>query len=446
MLTRDDLHDYQEACVGFQAANPRCGLLLDMGCGKTVSALTAIVDHGEPTLVVAPKRVAEHVWAQEARKWAHLSHLNVVVLSGTARQRTRGATTPADVHVISRDNLAWLLGLYEGLELPWRSLVVDESSSFKNPKSKRFKALRKRLKDFDRRVILTGTPAPNGIPDLWSQAFILDHGARLGRTVGQFRAEFLSPALARGHVVYKWRPKPGASAEIENRLGDICAQLKAGAVLGKLMPEVVESDVPCPLPAHARDTYERLRKAGIAEVAGSEVNAMTAAAVVNKLLQVCGGHVYDDEGAAHRIHSEKLDALREMWDEGDSLLVCYAYLPEREALLEAFPHALTLDDPGVVDRWNAADDQQMLIMHPASGGHGLNLQRGGSAVVWYGLTWNLELYQQANARLARQGQRDKVVSVRRLVCPGTVEDRVAAALRDKAHTQEALVRAFESLA
>ena len=392
-------------------------------------------------LVIAPKLVAEAVWAEEAAKWDHTRHLRISKVLGSAQERVAALRRPADIYVINRENVPWLVERV-GAKWPFDMVVVDELSSFKSPKTKRFRALR-RVRPLMKRIVgLTGTPAPNGLIDLWSQIYLLDQGERLGKTLTSYRDRFFVPGRRNGHIVYEWIPKSGAEERIHELLSDLCVSMRAEDWLE--LPDRVDVEVPVVLDAEAMMKYKQLEKDLLLPLEGDVVTADTAGVLTNKLLQLANGAVYDAARGVHEIHDAKLDALEELIEQaqGKPLLVFYAYQHDLERIKRRFPWAATMDEPGVIERWNRGE-VPLLLAHPASAGHGLNLQEGGNHIVWFGLTWSLELYEQANARLHRQGQTERVI-VHHLVAKGTVDEDVMARLRSKAATQADLVEALKA--
>lgn len=440
-------HPYQEYAIQRIIKQPSTGLFLDMGLGKTVIALTALCDLSfnpfEPmkVLVIAPKKVAEATWQAEAAKWDHLRWMTFSAVMGTEAQRRAALKVRADVYVINRENVWWLAGEL-GAGWDFDTVIVDESSSFKNPASKRFKALKRVLPRIRRMVILTGTPAPNGIEDLWSQVYLLDRGERLGRFISHYRERYFDYNPWRHEHV----PKKGAFEAVQAKIADICVSMRAADWLQ--LPERVVHDVPVALDGEAREVYRRLECEMLLEVDGEEITAMSAAALTGKLLQLCGGAVYDGEGGAHVVHTAKLEALSELLEglAGEHALLFYGYRHELPGLGRAMDASglrwRLLKGAADAARWNAGE-VDVLVAHPASCAYGLNLQAGGRHVVWYTLTWSLELYQQANARLHRQGQ-EKPVIVHRLLVQGGVDEDVARALEGKADTQDALMACLKA--
>lgn len=440
-------HDYQAYTIEQIVQRDHIGVFLEMGLGKTVSTLTAISQLIDGlavhrVLVIAPLRVAQTVWAEECRKWDHLQHLHTVKILGDCGSRRAAAHVDADIYVINRENVAWLVQEY-GTRWKWDMIVVDELSSFKNRSSERFKALRRILPKVCRVVGLTGTPAPNGLLDLWSQVYLLDQGRALGRTLGSYRDTFFTPGRRNGHVVFDWRLKEGAEEQIFERLKPTCLSMKAADHLQ--MPECIYHDVPVVLEEVAMEHYRQIRDEQFAMIRDQGVTAQNAAAVTNKLLQVSGGAVYDDEGGVVRTSKAKLGALNDVVSDlnGQQVLVYYQYKHELTRLLERFKTASVLEGPKQVEDWNAGRIP-MLLAHPGSAGHGLNLQAGGHVIVWYTPTWNLEHYQQANARLYRQGQQAETVMIYHLVAEGTMDGRVLRVLQGKASLQDELMAAVDA--
>lgn len=438
-------YPYQQYVIDKIKELPAAALYLEMGLGKTVCSLTAVKDllwdsfSVTKVLVIAPKRVAESTWAQEGAKWAHTATIRVSLVVGDAQQRKNALRANADVFVVNRENVVWLMEYYHWRP-PFDMLIIDESSSFKNHQAKRFKALRKVRLCFDRIVELTGTPASNGYMDLWAQIYLLDGGQRLGRTISEYRRRFFVPDQTNGFIVYSYRLRPGAEKEIQEALRDITISMSAADWLD--LPEKVDNVVPVELDLKERDLYRELERQMVLELPAGEIQAGSAAVLSNKLLQMANGAIYDDDGQVVQIHNKKLDALREIADTGANLLVFYTYQHDRDRILSAFPEAQVLQKAEDVTAWNAGG-VRMLLAHPASAGYGLNLQAGGNTVVWFGLTWSLEQYQQANARLYRQGQ-EKGVIVHHLVAKGTMDERVMAALQRKEAGQKELLDAVKA--
>ena len=417
---------------------------------KTVITLTAvnelIYDRFEVSrvLVIAPKRVAEDTWTREHKKWGHLRELRISKVLGTAAQRLRALEQDADVYVIGRDNVVWLVDHYSKKKhWPFDMIVIDELSSFKNPQAKRFRALRKILGVTQRVVGLTGTPSPNGLMDLWAQVYLLDRGERLGRTIGAYREKYFRAGARNGYVVYKWEQLKGAKEQIEEKISDICVSMSAADYL--TLPERIDNVIPVKLTDAEMELYKRMEQDQLLQIEDSDVVALNAAAVMTKLLQIANGSVYSMDGTVVNIHDAKLEALQEIIDTTDSpVLVFYSFKHDLDKILEAVSGARVLNGPEDIRDWNDGK-MRVLLAHPASVGYGLNLQEGGHTIVWYGLTWSLELYQQANARLYRQGQ-EKPVIIHHLIAEGTVDEQAMAALQAKDTSQAALLAALKERA
>lgn len=443
-------HSYQQRATDLVVSKKSVGLFLDMGLGKTVITLTAvnelIYDRFEVSrvLVIAPKRVAEDTWTREHKKWDHLRELRISKVLGTAAQRLRALEQDADVYVIGRDNVVWLVDHYSKKKhWPFDMIVIDELSSFKNPQAKRFRALRKILGVTQRVVGLTGTPSPNGLMDLWAQVYLLDRGERLGRTIGAYREKYFRAGARNGYVVYKWEPLKGAKEQIEEKISDICVSMSAADYL--TLPERIDNVIPVKLTDAEMELYKRMEQDQLLQIEDSDVVALNAAAVMTKLLQIANGSVYSMDGTVVNIHDAKLEALKEIIDTTDSpVLVFYSFKHDLDKILEAVSGARVLNGPEDIRDWNDGK-VRVLLAHPASVGYGLNLQEGGHTIVWYGLTWSLELYQQANARLYRQGQ-EKPVIIHHLIAEGTVDEQAMAALQAKDTSQAALLAALKERA
>ena len=438
-------HEYQERAIRRVIDQERVGLFLDMGLGKTVITLTAVRDLIEDfavtrVLVIAPKRVAEDTWTRESVKWDHLKGLRISPVLGGPVERRKALEAEADVYVIGRDNVQWLVE-HLGRHWPFDMVVIDELSSFKNPQAKRFRALRKVMPRVDRVVGLTGTPSPNGLMDLWAEIYLLDQGERLERTIGAYRELYFRPGASNGHVVYQWLPRRGAAEKIEQKLSDLCVSMSATDYLK--LPERIDNVIPVKLQAAELEKYKELEREQVLSLGDDQtIVALNAAAVMNKLLQMANGCVYTEGGAYAAIHERKLEALQEIIETTDEpVLVFYSFRHDLEAIKAGIPEAEELTGPESIARWNAGEIR-VLLAHPASVGYGLNLQDGGRVIVWYGLTWSLELYQQANARLYRQGQ-TKPVIIHHLVAEGTVDEQVMRALQAKDTSQAALLAALK---
>lgn len=442
-------HEYQLFAQWKIEEQDAVGLLLEMGLGKTIITLSAVENlmynayEVQKVLVIAPLRVAQTVWDAEAAKWDHTKHLRFSKVLGNPREREAALERDADVYLINRENVPWLCGRYAGKAVwPFDMVVIDELSSFKSRSAERFKALRKVRPKIHRIVGLTGTPAPNGLLDLWPQMYLLDQGHALYRTMTQYRDEFFTPGKRNGQIVYEWRLKDHAEEAIYNRLSDLCVSMKAQDWLR--MPERIDNVIRVEIPADAKAQYDSMERDLILPLKGQTITATSAAVVVNKLLQMAGGAVYDDDGKSHELHRAKLDAMRDIVEaaNGNPTLCYYAYKHERDRLLAEFPQARELKSPQDVRDWNDGRIPLMLC-HPDSAGHGLNLQAGGHVLVWFGLTWSLEKYQQANARLHRQGQKEAVI-VHHIIAKDTMDERVLAVLEAKDRRQDALMEAVKA--
>lgn len=444
-------HPYQTYCINRIESDPALGLFLDMGLGKTVIALTAVknlkYDRFEinKTLVIAPKKVAEATWSKEAAKWDHLKNLRVIPVLGSETKRIKALNTPGDIWVINRENVPWLVEYYRNA-WPFDMVIIDESSSFKSHQAKRFKSLKWIRPHIKRIVELTGTPAPNGLMDLWAQIYLLDGGQRLGKTIGGFRERFFEPDQRNAQQVFTYAPKPGADEVIHRLIGDICVSMKADDYL--TLPECIVNDIPVVLDERAKRLYEKLEREMLLQVDENTIDAGSAAVLSNKLLQLCNGAVYDENRNVVEIHDCKIEAFLELIEQfnGQPALVFYNFQHDLTRLEKA------LSKTGLrVRRLNGSQDEtdwnnrqiDVLLAHPASCAYGLNLQDGGNHVIWFGLNWSLELYQQANKRLHRQGQKQKVI-VHHLVVEGGRDEDVVEALHDKGATQDKLIESLKA--
>ena len=442
-------HEYQRFAIEKIIELPEAGLLMDMGLGKTSITLTAInslmydMFEVSKVLVIAPKRVAEDTWTTEAGKWDHLQHLRISRVLGSQKERLAALAADADIYVINRENVVWLVEQYKK-SWPFDMIVVDELSSFKSNQAKRFKALKQVRPMASRFVGLTRTPAPNGLLDLWPQMYLIDRGERLGKNITGYRNRYFYPGKSNGFVVYSYEPKPGAEEAIQQRIADICISMKAEDYLH--MPELIVNDIPVYMDPAEVDRYQELEREKLMAVDGEQITALNAAAVYNKLLQMANGSVYTDDNTVVDIHSKKLEALAEILDtsNGQPVLVFYNFRHDYDRLMSAFKNykPRTLRCQTDIRDWNAGR-VPLLLAQPASMGHGLNLQSGGHIIVWYGLNWSLELYQQANARLYRQGQKQGVI-IHRLVTKGTVDEEVIKRLESKDVTQDSLLAALKA--
>jgi SNF2 family DNA or RNA helicase len=419
-----------------------------MGLGKTVCTLTAIDElmfnsfEVSRVLVIAPKRVAEDTWIREIDKWDHLKHLRISKVLGTQRQRLEALNAAADIYVINRENVVWLVDLYKN-SWPFDTVVIDELSSFKSNKSQRFRELKKVTPLINRMIGLTGTPTPNGYLDLWSQMYLLDRGERLGKTITGYRDRYFTPGRRNGYTVFDWDLKDMAEEAIQNKIKDICISMDARDYLD--LPERINNNVYVTMEPKAQHLYEELEKELILQVDGEEITALTAATLTNKLLQMANGSVYNSERDVIHIHDGKLEALEEILEfNQEPVLVFYNFKHDYNRLMERFKglEPRTLETSKDISDWNEGKIR-LLLAHPASVGHGLNIQAGGHIIVWFGLTWSLELYQQANARLDRQGQTMSVI-VHHLITEGTVDEDVMKALDRKETGQAALLEAVKA--
>lgn len=446
-------HDYQQYTIKRMLESKKIIAILDMGLGKTACTLTAINDllferfENNKVLVIAPLRVARKTWTDEIKKWNHLHNLRAVKVLGTEEQRLQGLNSEADVYLINRENVQWLVDYCVKVKKwPFDILVIDESSSFKNNQSKRFKALRKVAALTDRVIELTGTPSPNGLMDLWSQMYLLDQGERLGKTITSFRERYFTPGRRNRTVVYEYVPKRGAEEAIYRAISDIAISLKAVDYIK--MPKRIDNVVKVQLPDAARAKYDELERESILELDSQEVvTAGSQAAVTNKLLQMANGAVYSEDHSVVHIHDEKLEALEEILEDnaGKPIMVLYNYKHDYTRLKSYFAkyNPRTLETDADQDDWNAGKIP-LLLAQPASMAHGLNLQVGGNTIVWFGLTWDLELYLQANARLERQGQPNDTVVINHLIAEDTVDEDVMRALRSKRVSQDELIAAVKA--
>ncbi|MCI9600515.1 MAG: DEAD/DEAH box helicase [Lachnospiraceae bacterium] len=444
-------HAYQRYCINRLIVDDAVGLFLDMGLGKTVITLTAVNDLRynrflvRRVLVIAPKKVAEDTWVREAEKWDHLHLLRIVPVLGSEKKRIRALNTPGDVYVLSRDNVSWLVEYYQNA-WPFDMVVIDELSSFKSPQAKRFRSL-KQIRGHIRRIAgLTGTPAPNGLIDLWAQVYLLDSGKRLGRTLTEYRNNYFTPTSRSRTQIFRYGPLPGAEEQIQERLRDICISLSAKDYL--TLPDRMDNIIHVRLSEKAEKEYHRFEQEMLLEVDEETIDAGSAAVLTNKLLQYCNGAVYDSEKNVVEVHDSKLEAFREIIEssQGKHVLVFYSFQHDRSRLLRVLKktglRVSELGGPDSISDWNQGK-MDVLLAHPASAAYGLNLQAGGNIIIWFGLNWSLELYQQANARLYRQGQKENVI-IHHLVTAGCMDEKVMEALQDKGQTQEGLLNALKA--
>ena len=444
-------HNYQKYAISFIRKNPVSALFLDMGLGKTSITLTAINDlmydsfEVSKVLIIAPLRVAKNTWGAEIKKWEHLKNLTYSIVVGTQKQRLSALKTQADIYIINRENIPWLVEK-SGMPFDFDMVVIDELSSFKNWQSKRFKSLMKVRPKVKRIVGLTGTPSSNGLMDLFAEIKVLDMGKRLGRFIGQYRNLYFQPDKRNGEIIYSYKPLPDAEKKIYDKISDITISMKASEHLE--MPKLIETETPVTLSDKEQKLYNKMKKELVLEMGEKEVTAANAASLSNKLCQLANGGIYDDDKNVIEIHSRKLDALEDIIESmnGRPLLVAYWFKHDYDRIAQRL-NALKinfekLDTEQSIIKWNNGEIPVALI-HPASAGHGLNLQQGGSTLVWFGLTWSLELYQQTNARLYRQGQK-KTVVIQHIVTKGTIDEQILKALKTKNKTQSALIDAVRA--
>jgi len=437
-MNRNDLHQYQNQMVQYIKDTPKCSLFLDMGLGKSIIALTAVTDLFDDmavnkVLIIAPLRPAVHTWPKEISSWGHTKHLTYKVLAGlTAAKRLAALRDKSDIHIINRENIPWLIKTLKSW--PYDLVVVDESHSFKSPKAQRFKALKKAVPHINRMINLTGTPSTNGLMGLWAQLYLLDTGQRLGRTFSMYRDRYWQG----DYMGFSYELRPGSEENIHDKIKDICVAMKSDDYLD--MPDRLDNIIEVTLPDKIMKQYKELEKEAILSVGDDAITADQAAALINKLMQFCNGAVYTEDGYII-MHDYKLDALAEIIESGKPVLVAYTYISDKERIQKRFTCA-TLDDDNVIDKWNKGE-VPVLLIHPASGGAGLNLQQGGSTLVWFGPTYNLEHKLQMDARLHRQGQEETVI-IHTLTIPGSIEDKVLQALDNKDISQKKLLNALIS--
>lgn len=455
-MKRDDLHEYQRHCISFVKDHQQALLILEMGLGKTAISLTAILDlmfdrfEVSKVLIIAPLRIAKTVWPQETECWEHTSFLQMSVIIGNAKQRVTALQKPADVYVINRENVKWLVDFLEKNRIPWPfdMVMIDELSSFKNNSSQRWKALRKVRPKIKRMVGLTGTPASNGLMDLWAEVFLIDNGQRLGRFIGRYREAYFKAAGMNPYtgVVYNYVPLPGAEEAIYSRISDIAISMKALDYLD--MPEYVPVTHTVEMDPGERKLYEKMKQDLLVTVDGKEIDAANAAVLSGKLLQMANGALYNDQREVVPVHNQKLLMLEDLIEQanGQNVLVAYWYKHDHDRImkhLKAKGYApRDIKTAADIDDWNMGKIQVGLIS-PASAGHGLNIQKGGHILIWFSMIWSLEMYQQTNARLWRQGQ-TQVVTVHHIVCKDTVDGDVLRALEHKDTTQQNLIAAVKA--
>lgn len=446
-------HKYQLTAINHVINVPKCGLFLDMGLGKTVSTLTAIKElkynrfQVNKVLIIAPKKVAEGTWSKEKDKWNHTKDFRVSLVLGSQQKRIRALSVNADLYIINRENIPWLVD-YLRNDWYFDTVVIDESSSFKNSRSKRFKALKMVLPKINRLIELTGTPSPNGVEDLWAQIYLLDQGTRLEKYITHFRAKYMEPNKRNRSQIFDYKIKDGVYDSIINKISDICISMKSEDYLE--LPDLSYNEIPVILNDKARRDYDKMERDFVLELEGAEdeITAVNAAALSNKLLQISNGAVYDSTGIYTEVHDAKIEAFLELVErlQGKSLLVFYNFQHDRDRIKRALEKSdlvvkelkTTQDE----DDWNAGKID-ILLTHPASAAYGLNLQEGGNHVCWFGLSWNLEHYQQANKRLHRQGQKEKVI-IHHLVTQGTRDEEVMRALDNKAGVQEEIMQSLKA--
>lgn len=446
-------HKYQLTAINHVINVPKCGLFLDMGLGKTVSTLTAIKElkynrfQVNKVLIIAPKKVAEGTWSKEKDKWNHTKDFRVSLVLGSQQKRIKALSVNADLYIINRENIPWLVD-YLRNDWYFDTVVIDESSSFKNSRSKRFKALKMVLPKINRLIELTGTPSPNGVEDLWAQIYLLDQGTRLEKYITHFRAKYMEPNKRNRSQIFDYKIKDGVYDSIINKISDICISMKSEDYLE--LPDLSYNEIPVILNDKARRDYDKMERDFVLELEGAEdeITAVNAAALSNKLLQISNGAVYDSTGIYTEVHDAKIEAFLELVErlQGKSLLVFYNFQHDRDRIKRALEKSdlvvkelkTTQDE----DDWNAGKID-ILLTHPASAAYGLNLQEGGNHVCWFGLSWNLEHYQQANKRLHRQGQKEKVI-IHHLVTQGTRDEDVIRALDNKAGVQEEIMQSLKA--
>lgn len=445
-------HEYQQYAIEYIETHPVSAVLLDMGLGKTSITLTALHDllfdrfEAHKVLIIAPLRVARNTWPAELQKWDHLQDLTVSVVVGNAEERNAALAKQADLYVINREMVLWLVE-QSGYKFDFDTVVIDELSSFKNHQSKRFKALMKVRPKVKRIIALTGTPSSNGLMDLWAEFRLLDMGERLGRYITQYRTKYFMPDKRNAQIIFSYKPLPGAEEQIYDKISDITISMKAADLLA--MPQRIESEYPVYLSEEEREKYDALKQGMVLQLPGEEITAANAASLSGKLSQLANGAIYTEEKNIITVHDRKLDALEDIIEAaaGKPILVAYWFQHDLQRIterLEALKVSYArISSPSSIELWNRGEFAVGLI-HPASAGHGLNLQEGGSTFVWFGLTWSLELYQQTNARLWRQGQTANTVVIQHIVAKDTVDERILKALTEKNNTQEALIAAVKA--
>lgn len=444
-------HDYQTKAIDWCLNHQRCGLFLPMGAGKTVITLSAIASLKQTgdvnkILIIAPVRVARTTWPAEIDKWDHTKSLTYSLIDGDVKKRTRALEQDSDIYIIGKEQVVWLCETV-GKSWPFNMVVVDELSTFKNPQAQRFKALKKQVKKFERFIGLTGTPAPRGIPDLWSQVFLIDCGKRLGKSIGAFRKQYLTPERSNGYIVYSWAVRDGAQKEIENKINDVVMSLDSSECVE--LPDINYINVPIKLSKTIKKRYDTFKKDLVLELSTTDVSASNLGVLCGQLLQFTSGQIYthDPSLPVDTIHDEKLKALSDILTSanGEPVIIYYYYKHELNRIINLLEsnslRYSTLEKDSDLNRWNS-HELDVLLLHPASAGHGLNLQEGGSVIIWYCLpNFNLELYQQANARLYRQGQKEKV-RVYHLLVDDSIDVDMMNAIAKKEVTQSTLLEAL----
>ncbi len=439
-------HDYQRYAIEYIKTHPVAAVLLDMGLGKTSITLTAMMDllfdsfEARRVLVIAPLRVARDTWPAEIEKWQHLQLLTYSVVVGTEAERKAALSRSADLYIINRENVQWLVE-QSGFRFDFDTVVIDELSSFKNHQSKRFKSLMKVRPGIRRIIGLTGTPSSNGLMDLWAEFKLLDMGKRLGRFIGVYRNTYFMPDKRNGQIIYSYRLLPGADEQIYKQISDITISMKAGDHLK--LPELVMNNYTVELSDSERERYVELKQTLVLQLPETDISVANTAALSGKLLQMANGAIYDEDKNQIHIHDRKLDALEDLIEgaNGKPVLVAYWFKHDLERIKQRFT-VREIKTAADIRDWNAGKIP-VAVIHPASAGHGLNLQAGGSTLIWFGLTWSLELYQQTNARLWRQGQKDTVV-IHHIIADGTIDNRVLKALQSKEKIQSGLIDAVKA--
>ena len=440
-------HNYQSYAIEYIKNHPVSAVLLDMGLGKTVISLTAISDLlfdsflAHRILVIAPLRVARDTWPAELKKWSHLKHLTFAVAVGPPAERKAALMSSADITIINRENVQWLIE-DSGMPFNFDTVVIDELSSFKNHQSKRFKSLLKVRPKVKRIIGLTGTPSSNGLMDLWAEFRLMDMGQRLGRFITQYRNKYFIPDKRNGQIIYSYKPLPYAEEAIYKQISDITISMKSTDYLQ--MPELVSSQYEVQLSENERERYEQLKAEFVLNISNEEITAANAASLTGKLVQLANGAIYTDSGDIMEFHNRKLDALEDLIEAANEkpVLVTYWFKHDLYRIKKRFT-VRELKSGKDIEDWNSGKIP-VAVIHPASAGHGLNLQSGGSTLIWFGLTWSLELYQQTNARLYRQGQRYDTVIIQHIIAKNTIDEQIIKALKKKDNTQSALINALKA--